>query len=97
MIGNGVEMLPIPDNDPDDLEARTELSSADIDELKVLNILYDRDAGGEFYQAYTITLDGGFFCEIVQRDGYTGYGASNAGIRLAAQARLGRLATMPAI
>lgn len=51
MIGNGVEMLPIPDNDPDDLEARTELSSADIDELKVLNILYDRDAGGEFYQA----------------------------------------------
>jgi 4-hydroxyphenylpyruvate dioxygenase len=96
MIGNGVEMLPIPDNYYDDLEARTELSSADIDELKVLNILYDRDAGGEFYQAYTITLDGGFFFEIVQRDGYTGYGAPNASIRLAAQARLARPATMPA-
>jgi 4-hydroxyphenylpyruvate dioxygenase len=96
LIRNGVAMLPIPGNYYDDLQARTELSLGDIDALKALNILYDRDAGGEFYQAYTTTLDGGFFFEIVQRDGYTGYGAPNASIRLAAQARLARPAAMPA-
>ena len=30
----------------------------------------------------------GFFFEIVQRRGYKGYGAANAPVRLAAQARL---------
>ncbi|MGL4241076.1 MAG: bifunctional sugar phosphate isomerase/epimerase/4-hydroxyphenylpyruvate dioxygenase family protein [Beijerinckiaceae bacterium] len=96
MISAGVEMLPIPENYYDDLVARTDLSATDIEGLKRLNILYDRDAGGEFRQAYTRTLDGGFFFEIVQRDCYTGYGAPNAGIRLAAQARLARPAAMPA-
>jgi 4-hydroxyphenylpyruvate dioxygenase len=95
MMANGVAMLPIPDNYYDDLEARTDLSSEDIDALKALNILYDRDSDGTFHQAYTTTLDGGFFFEIVQRDGYAGYGAPNAGIRLAAQARLARPPTMP--
>jgi 4-hydroxyphenylpyruvate dioxygenase len=92
----GVEMLAIPENYYDDLEARTDLSIAEIDDLKRLNILYDRDAGGPFWQAYTTTLDGGFFFEVVQRDGYAGYGAPNAGIRLSAQARLARPAAMPA-
>jgi 4-hydroxyphenylpyruvate dioxygenase len=91
----GVAMLPIPENYYDDLEARADLSAEEIDRLKALNILYDRDAGGPFMQAYTQTLAGGFFFEIVQRDGYTGYGAPNAGIRLAAQARLARPAAMP--
>ncbi len=95
MVANGVKLLPIPENYYDDLEARTDLSATEIDALKALNILYDRDAGGVFYQAYTQTLDGGFFFEIVQRDGYAGYGASNAGIRLAAQARLARPSAMP--
>ena len=61
-----------------------------IDMFKALNILYDRDSEGEFRQAYTATLDGGLFFEFVQRDGYVGYGAPNAGIRLTAQARLHR-------
>lgn len=95
MMANGVAMLPIPDNYYDDLEARTDLSQGDIDALKALNILYDRDIGGTFHQAYTTTLDGGFFFEIVQREGYTGYGAPNAGIRLAAQARLAPPPAMP--
>jgi 4-hydroxyphenylpyruvate dioxygenase len=95
MVANGVKLLPIPENYYDDLEARTDLSASEIDALKALNILYDRDAGGVFYQAYTQTLDGGFFFEIVQRDGYAGYGAPNAGIRLAAQARLARPSAMP--
>jgi 4-hydroxyphenylpyruvate dioxygenase len=95
MMANGVTLLAIPENYYDDLEARTDLSAAEIDALKAMNILYDRDAHGVFYQAYTATLDGGFFFEIVQRDGYAGYGAPNAGIRLAAQARLARPAAMP--
>lgn len=95
MMANGVSILPIPDNYYDDLEARTDLSANDIDALKALNILYDRDAGGTFLQAYTTTLDGGFFFEIVQRDGYAGYGAPNAGVRLSAQARLARPAALP--
>lgn len=96
MVARGIEMLPIPANYYDDLEARSDLSVEDIDAFKALNILYDKDANGEFLQAYTKTLDGGFFFEFVQRDGYDGYGAPNAGIRLAAQARLRRPDAMPA-
>ncbi|KRE15824.1 3-keto-5-aminohexanoate cleavage protein [Bosea sp. Root381] len=96
LVANGVAMLPIPENYYDDLEARTDLAPGEIDELKRLGILYDQDAHGSFWQAYTATLDGGFFFEFVQRDGYRGYGAANAGIRLTAQARLARPITMPA-
>lgn len=96
LIANGVAMLPIPENYYDDLETRTDLSIEEIAELKALNILYDRDGSGVFHQAYTTTLPGGFFFEIVQRDGYAGYGAPNAGIRLAAQARLARPIAVPA-
>lgn len=96
LVGNGLAILPIPENYYDDLEARSDLTPEEIDKLKALNILYDRDAGGAFYQAYTATLDGGLFFEIVQRDGYAGYGAANAGIRLTAQARLARPITVPA-
>ncbi|WP_420101745.1 bifunctional sugar phosphate isomerase/epimerase/4-hydroxyphenylpyruvate dioxygenase family protein [Bosea sp. (in: a-proteobacteria)] len=95
LVANGVAMLPIPENYYDDLEARSDLPAHEIDVLKALNILYDGDAGGSFHQAYTQTLDGGLFFEIVQRDGYAGYGAPNAGIRLTAQARLARPISMP--
>jgi 4-hydroxyphenylpyruvate dioxygenase len=93
LVANGVAMLPIPENYYDDLEARTDLDADEIDALRALNVLHDRDATGAYWQAYTATLDGGFFFEIVQREGYTGYGAPNAGIRLAAQARLARPAS----
>ncbi len=96
LVANGVAMLPIPENYYDDLEARSDLSAGEIDRLKALDILHDSDAGGSFRQAYTQTLDGGLFFEIVQRDGYSGYGAANAGIRLTAQARLARPISMPA-
>ncbi|MGL4812302.1 MAG: 3-keto-5-aminohexanoate cleavage protein, partial [Beijerinckiaceae bacterium] len=92
---NGVDLLPIPENYYDDLEARSDLAPEMIDALNALHILYDRDASGTFFQAYTNTLDGGFFFEIIQREGYEGYGAPNAGVRLAAQARLARPITMP--
>ncbi|MBB3018164.1 4-hydroxyphenylpyruvate dioxygenase [Microvirga lupini] len=85
---NGVDLLPIPENYYDDLEARTDLSAEDVDRLRSANILYDRDGPDEYFQAYTKTLAGGFFFEIVQRRNYQGYGAMNAPIRLASQTRL---------
>ncbi|TMJ05938.1 MAG: sugar phosphate isomerase/epimerase and 4-hydroxyphenylpyruvate domain-containing protein [Alphaproteobacteria bacterium] len=92
LAANGVEVLPIPVNYYDDLEAKSDLSPAAIDELKALNILYERDGEAEYYQLYTHTFANRFFFEIVERrGGYRGFGASNAQIRLAAQARLNPL------
>ena len=52
-------------------------------------ILYDRDGDGEYPQTYTKAFEHRFFFEIVERrHGYNGYGAANAPIRLASQARL---------
>jgi len=85
---NGVELLPIPENYYDDLEAKLDLSPERIDELKAANVLYDRDGDAEYLQIYTRTFDERFFFEIVERRGYRGFGAGNAPIRLAAQTRL---------
>jgi 4-hydroxyphenylpyruvate dioxygenase len=87
MRANGVEMLAIPENYYDDLEARTDLSVERLDVLRRHNILYDRDDAGEFLHACTRTFDGRFFFEIVERKGYKGFGTVNASILLAAQAR----------
>jgi 4-hydroxyphenylpyruvate dioxygenase len=87
---NGVRLLAMPENYYDDLEARTDLSAERLDTLRGLNILYDRDEAGEYFQAYTASFEDLFFFEIVERRGYKGFGAVNAPIRLAAQARLAR-------
>lgn len=91
----GVKLLPIPENYYDDLEAKTGLDAGLIDAMRAHNILYDREGGAEYLQAYTQTLDGHFFFEIVERRGYRGFGAANAPIRLAAQARLAKPADVP--
>lgn len=83
----GLPMLPIPRNYYDDVAARFELEPARLDELAELNILYDRDAGGEYFQLVSRAFAKRFFFEIVERRGYRGYGAANAPIRLAAQSR----------
>jgi 3-dehydroshikimate dehydratase len=85
---NGVRLLPIPENYYDDLEAKTDLPADQLAVLRAHNILYDREGGSEYLQVYTETFDQRFFFEIVQRRGYRGYGAANAPVRLAAQARL---------
>jgi 4-hydroxyphenylpyruvate dioxygenase len=85
---HGVDLLPIPENYYDDLEVRSDLSADDVERLRQANILYDREEGNEYFQAYTKTLPGGFFFEIVERRNYKGYGAVNAPIRLASQTRL---------
>jgi 4-hydroxyphenylpyruvate dioxygenase len=85
---NGVSLLTVPENYYDDIESKTDLSAEQIDALREHNVLYDRDASGEYWQAYTQTFEDRFFFEIVERRGYKGFGASNAPIRLAAQSRL---------
>ena len=85
---NGVALLAIPENYYDDLEAKTDLPADQLELLRANNILYDREGNAEYLQVYTETFDRRFFFEIVQRRGYRGYGAANAPVRLAAQARL---------
>jgi 4-hydroxyphenylpyruvate dioxygenase len=93
---NGVALLEIPENYYDDLEAKTDLTDAEIERLRTHDVLYERDAAGEYLQAYTETFDDRFFFEIVERRGaYRGFGATNAQIRLTAQARRARPAAIP--
>jgi 4-hydroxyphenylpyruvate dioxygenase len=84
----GAELLAIPANYYDDLDARYVFAPGELDMYRELDILYDRDEhGGEFRHCYTATV-GRVFFEIVQRTGgYRGYGAVNAPVRLAAQRR----------
>ena len=94
---NGVEILSIPENYYDDLEARVDLPAERLKVLKAHNILYDRDADGEYLQLYTQSFKELFFFEIVERRRYRGYGAVNAPIRLNAQARAARAAAATGI
>jgi 4-hydroxyphenylpyruvate dioxygenase len=85
---NGMKTLEISPNYYDDLQARLGIETYILDRLRVANILYDRDADGEFFQLYSSNVGEGFFFEIVQRGaGYRGYGALNAPFRIAAQKR----------
>jgi 4-hydroxyphenylpyruvate dioxygenase len=85
---NGVEILSIPENYYDDLDARVGLPAERLKVLKANNILYDRDAAGEYLQVYTKSFKDLFFLEVVERRVYKGFGAINAPIRLNSQSRL---------
>jgi 4-hydroxyphenylpyruvate dioxygenase len=95
MRAAGATFLTIPDNYYDDIDSRYELDPALMTAMKDNGVLYDRDGDGEFFQIYTHAFEERFFFEIVQRRGYKGFGAPNAGIRLAAQTREARPRTMP--
>lgn len=96
MTGLGFAPLPMPGNYYKDLEARFSLDLALLERMQVLNILYDEDTTGAFFQFYSRPFAGGIFFEVVQRvDGYNGYGGPNAPFRIAAQKRLMRPKGMP--
>jgi 4-hydroxyphenylpyruvate dioxygenase len=77
--------LSIPENYYEDLDARYALDPEFLATLRELDLLYDRDADGEFLHFYTATV-GSVFFEVVQRiGGYSGFGAPNAPIRHAVQ------------
>ena len=85
----GAPILPIPRNYYDDVASRLSLDPAVVDELEPLGLLYDEDAHGQFRHGYTQTFQDRFFFELVERrGGYAGFGAPNAAVRMAAQARL---------
>ncbi|WP_033285794.1 bifunctional sugar phosphate isomerase/epimerase/4-hydroxyphenylpyruvate dioxygenase family protein [Streptomyces sp. NRRL F-525] len=88
---SGGQLLRMPANYYDDLAARFDFAEGELETYQDLGILYDRDAGGEFRHCYTRTV-GRVFFELVQREqGYRGYGAQNAPVRLAAQHAAKRL------
>ena len=95
LAANGVKMVPVPENYYDDLEGRVDLPPERLEVLRAHNILYDRDEHGEYLQAYSQSFEELFFFEFVERRGYKGFGAINAPIRLAAQARLARHPAVP--
>ncbi|GHG55599.1 4-hydroxyphenylpyruvate dioxygenase [Sinomonas cellulolyticus] len=81
----GLPFLPIPENYYEDLDARFGLDPEFLAALRGLDLLYDRDAHGEFLHFYTATV-GSVFFEVVQRiAGYDGFGAPNAPVRHAVQ------------
>lgn len=91
-IAGGIERLEIPRNYYDDLEARWGLDPDLIERMAARDILYDRvvepdGTEAEYFQFYTRAFARRVFFELVERRGYDGYGAVNAPIRLAAQAR----------
>lgn len=94
--GLGFPALRIGANYYDDVAARFGLDAALTERLRRHNVMYDEDAGGQFFQLYSTPREDGFFLEIVQRQGnYAGYGAPNAPFRIAAQKRTARPAGMP--
>ena len=91
-IAAGIERLEIPRNYYDDIAARWGLDDDLIAAMAARDILYDRIDDGhgqvaEYFQFYTRAFARRVFFELVERRGYSGYGAVNAPIRLAAQAR----------
>ncbi len=84
---NGLERLEIPRNYYDDVESKFGLAPELVARLAQNGILYDRDGAAEYFQFYSRAFAKRVFFEIVERRGYQAYGAANASIRLAAQAR----------
>jgi 4-hydroxyphenylpyruvate dioxygenase len=87
---SAARMLHVPDNYYDDVAARLGLDDAQLARLQRDGLLYDRDPHGDFLHAYTEPFHERFFFELVERNGYAGYGAANAAVRMAAQAQLNR-------
>ncbi len=88
LVARGARFLPIPGNYYEDIAAKWGLADAHVDMLRAHNVLFDRDDAGDFLHAYTDPFDDRFFFEIVQRvGGYQQYGAANASVRMAAQAK----------
>jgi 4-hydroxyphenylpyruvate dioxygenase len=81
----GLEFLQIPANYYEDLDARFGLAPDFLASLQELNLLYDRDADGEFLHFYTATVGSVFFEMVERRGNYDGYGAPNAPVRHAVQ------------
>jgi 4-hydroxyphenylpyruvate dioxygenase len=76
---NGIEFIKTPNSYYDMLEDRVGKIDIDIDALRELNILVDRDRWGYLMQIFTKPVQSRptFFIEIIQRQGARGFGAGN--------------------
>jgi 4-hydroxyphenylpyruvate dioxygenase len=79
LMENGVEFLSIPDTYYDDLSDRVGCIDEDIESLKKLGILVDRDDEGYLLQIFTKPVEDRptVFYEILQRKGCKGFGKGN--------------------
>ena len=75
----GVEFLKVPNTYYDDLESRVGKIEEDIEPLKELGILVDRDDEGYLLQIFTKPVEDRptLFFEIIQRKGAKSFGAGN--------------------
>ena len=75
----GIEFLHVPDVYYDDLLDRVGHIEEDINQLRQLNILVDRDEEGYLLQIFTKPLEPRptVFFEIIQRKGATSFGKGN--------------------
>ena len=75
----GVEFLKVPSTYYDDLEARVGKIEEDVEPLKELGILVDRDDEGYLLQIFTKPVEDRptLFFEIIQRKGARSFGAGN--------------------
>ena len=76
---NGIDFLDVPDNYYDDLQNRVGIIDEDIEKLKELKILVDRDSDGYLLQLFTKPIQDRptLFIEIIQRKGCQGFGKGN--------------------
>ncbi|WP_132944889.1 4-hydroxyphenylpyruvate dioxygenase [Tumebacillus sp. BK434] len=76
---NGVEFLNVPDTYYEDLKSRVGEIDEEIEEIKKLNLLVDRDEDGYLLQIFTkpIMDRPTFFFEIIQRKGAKSFGKGN--------------------
>lgn len=89
-------ILKIPANYYDDVQARFALTDDFVEELRRLNILYDRSAHGEYLHAYTAVIGSQVYFEIVERRGdYQGRPLADAPIRMAAHVAARRAGVGP--
>ena len=79
MKENGVDFLYVPENYYDDVIERVGHIEEDLEELKKLNILIDRDEDGYLLQIFTKPVQDRptVFYEIIQRRGATSFGKGN--------------------
>ena len=79
MRQNGVDFLPTPDNYYGNLEKRIGNMNEDIQDLKKLGILVDKDQDGYMLQIFTKPIQDRptLFFEIIQREGSQSFGKGN--------------------
>ena len=76
---NGVEFLRVPDSYYDEIPERVGAIDEDLEDLKRLGILVDRDDEGYLLQIFTKPVEDRptVFYEILQRKGCKGFGKGN--------------------